>query len=266
LACGERVIVIVVLIFTAVIAIPAIPMTTTMPSLSYPAGTPIITKDFNWKYNNKNYKWQAEIPSNLVSWDQQVATTVSEYYSGNSSQQAYRVSLPKNMLALVEAWSSKSKGNISSWAFEDTNNQFITYIAQQLNQQAINDRLNQNQKVEFVQSFVGGAVPYQLDTNYQLAALTLASAGKCDDKSFLTANILADMGYKVALLDYSAQRHMAVGVVVNEVVPSTATSPATVFSFNGSNYYYLETTSSGWKIGQANDTVRGAKPGIYPVN
>ncbi|CEO90506.1 Copper amine oxidase domain protein (fragment) [Syntrophaceticus schinkii] len=125
--------------------------------------------------------------------------------------------------------------------------------------------LNSVQKVEFVQSFVGGAIPYHLDTGLQFPAQTLAESGKCSDKSFLAAAILANMGYKVALLSFHTKNHMTVGVALDGTTPSY--SPAVGFDYNGTKYYFLEVTAAGWKVGQSSSGLEAVEPeAIIPVS
>lgn len=63
--------------------------------------------------------------------------------------------------------------------------------------------------------------------------------GICTDKSYLEAAILKEMGYGASLLTFNTEKHMAVGVQ----------TPKGYTSFN-TDYSYVETTSSGYKVGQ----------------
>lgn len=70
--------------------------------------------------------------------------------------------------------------------------------------------------------------------------------GDCEDLAILTVAILQQMGFSSVLLAYTEERHIAVGVRV--VLP--AGSDAHAYEWNGDAYYYLETTSTGWEIGE----------------
>ncbi len=63
--------------------------------------------------------------------------------------------------------------------------------------------------------------------------------GICTDKSYLEAALLKQMGYGTALLTFDVEHHMAVGIKV----------PSGYSSFN-TGYGYIETTSTGYKVGQ----------------
>lgn len=66
------------------------------------------------------------------------------------------------------------------------------------------------------------------------------SKGDCEDKAILTASILDNMGYDVSLL--KLPDHVAVGVHLDE--------SATIFDYYIEEYYFLETTSTGWILGK----------------
>ncbi|MCK4332475.1 MAG: hypothetical protein KAV40_02725 [Thermoplasmatales archaeon] len=66
------------------------------------------------------------------------------------------------------------------------------------------------------------------------------SKGDCEDKAMLTASILDSMGYDVSLL--KLPDHVAVGVHLDE--------SATIFDYYIEEYYFLETTSTGWILGK----------------
>lgn len=63
--------------------------------------------------------------------------------------------------------------------------------------------------------------------------------GICTDKSYLEAAIVEKMRYGVAILTFNKERHMAVGVK----------TPAKYSSYDG-KYSYLETTNTGYNVGQ----------------
>lgn len=74
--------------------------------------------------------------------------------------------------------------------------------------------------------------------------------GICTDKSYLMAAIIKEMGYGVSIMVFDKEKHMAVGVKT----PSGYTSLNTKYS-------YLETTNTGFKVGQLpsiNDKEGGA--------
>ena len=66
--------------------------------------------------------------------------------------------------------------------------------------------------------------------------------GDCEDSAILYAALMKAMGYEVALLLYSD--HMATGIGM----PSSTIG--TYYEKEGTCYYYCETTSTGWSLGE----------------
>lgn len=75
--------------------------------------------------------------------------------------------------------------------------------------------------------------------------------GDCEDTSILAASILEKMGYDVILLGLPEIRHMAVGISKESLPIEGAYYP-----YKGKEYLYLETTSGGWRPGQAPQLVK----------
>jgi hypothetical protein len=107
-------------------------------------------------------------------------------------------------------------------------------------------KLNARQTVEFVMSFVQ-SIEYRVPTESPFGllppALVLTDGnGDCDSKSLLGAMILERMGIDCVILFSDALEHAALGVSV----PATGQS----FSYAGVKYFYVESTNTGWGIGQ----------------
>jgi hypothetical protein len=78
---------------------------------------------------------------------------------------------------------------------------------------------------------------------YPLETL-LDGVGDCEDAVILAAALLKRLGYDVALLYYAG--HCALGVAGAEGLPGDfVEDPQT-----GVRYFYGETTSEGWSLGQ----------------
>ena len=101
-------------------------------------------------------------------------------------------------------------------------------------------------RVDFVLSFVQ-SLPYTLDdvtTGYdefrRYAIETLIEGGgDCEDTTILVAAILRGLGEKTALI--LTPGHIALGVSGNFTGASV--------TYNGTTYYYCETTGTGWTVG-----------------
>ena len=69
--------------------------------------------------------------------------------------------------------------------------------------------------------------------------------GDCEDKSFLFASLVEEMGYDAVCLVFDD--HLAVGV-------ASADAHGTYYDKFGSQYYYCETTAVGWEMGVIPDS------------
>lgn len=79
--------------------------------------------------------------------------------------------------------------------------------------------------------------------------------GDCEDTSILMASLLESMGYNVSLL--LLPNHMAVGVEVN--------ATGVHWTVNNVTYYYLETTTEGWEIGEVPKEFNYEAAEVFPV-
>ncbi len=82
-------------------------------------------------------------------------------------------------------------------------------------------------------------------------------SGDCDDKSLLLAGLLSREGYRVALMSFGPEQHMAVGVAADD------------YLYKNTTYTYIETTNISF-IGVPADTLKGglalqSDPVIIPI-
>ncbi|PKL69423.1 MAG: hypothetical protein CVV30_07650 [Methanomicrobiales archaeon HGW-Methanomicrobiales-1] len=82
-------------------------------------------------------------------------------------------------------------------------------------------------------------------------------SGDCDDKSMLLAGLLSHESYRVALLSFGTETHMALGVAADE------------FLYKNTTYTYIETTNFSF-VGIPADTLGGGRslqsnPVIIPI-
>lgn len=81
--------------------------------------------------------------------------------------------------------------------------------------------------------------------------------GDCEDHAFLLAGLLKLRGYDIALI--LLPEHMAIGISAHGI-------NGDCYEYNGVKYYFIETTSSGWDIGQIPDKYQHTLPeAIIPV-
>lgn len=127
----------------------------------------------------------------------------------------------------------------------------------------INKHWSQENRVDFVLSFVQ-SLPYTFDdvtTGYdefrRYAIETLIEGGgDCEDTTILVAAILLGLGESVALI--YTPGHIALGVSGN----FTGTS----VNYQGTEYYYCETTGTGWTVGVLPDGVSKTIEAVTPLS
>lgn len=81
--------------------------------------------------------------------------------------------------------------------------------------------------------------------------------GDCEDLSFLFASVAEAMGYDAAILMLPG--HAAVGIASDQ-------GSGTYFVDGGVRYYYCETTSPGYELGQLPRSLVGASVDVVPVS
>ncbi len=234
-----------------------------LQSITYDAGVKTFSKDFKWEYNGIKYGFHVEIPVTLIEWNRKILSLADEFYStaNGYSQMRFLSSLPDNIRKLIISLSDQSNGNIVPWVNEEANYKFAGHLGNSLADQARKDGYDYFHAAELALSFVGGAIPYK-EAGLQLPAQTLVDDGDCDCKSVLLAAILKNMGYKVALLKYPT--HAAVGIAFDDhQIPKGR--ELLYYNYNGTKYYYCETTTAGWSIGQASDKIEKTAF-VYPVD
>ncbi len=201
--------------------------TQTLPA---PLGEKIVP--FNWKYDGKNYTMDEKL--------------YESYY------QSYNA-LPTAL--------STGTGMNKEW-YENQNEMFVTPLngdttikdlAQKIRTLGEEKKLNENQIVEFISTFVQ-TIPYdqnKLDRRTSgMESITekitypyevlYDNTGVCQDKSYLAYALLKELGYgtSIFLFPNPEDNHMAVGVKC----------PLEFSNYN-SGYCFVETTSLGNKIG-----------------
>ena len=144
-----------------------------------------------------------------------------------------------------------------------TDTKFVTYtddaiiaIRDFLSDQSKN--MNELDKANFILRFVQEAIPYKTDTSgkemdeywkYPYETLYEMS-GDCEDTSILYAALMKSMGYNAALLLFPG--HMATGIGMPSGYDGYGWYWYYTNQSNPIKYYYCETTSTGWWLGDKN--------------
>lgn len=190
--------------------------------------------DYKWSYDNRDWTYKLKIPDS--------------YYDRY-----------KNV-------SRKSMGvnNYSAYVTDTSDDQWVNSLAKAFIKEGKNDGYSDTKIIELMISFVQSLnyledkattgfdeyPKFPLETLYD-------KGGDCEDTSILLVSLIRETGYGVALLQFEG--HMAVGLKCSENMPGS------YFTYNNERYYYVETSSKGWKIGQLPDEIKGQSAEIFPV-
>ncbi len=227
------------------------------------------SKDYQWKFNDKTYKWHVEIPKSL--YDNSVAitnTTKTFYQSSAQVQQAMLKSMTAEMKSLVLAPSAQGGNNLTPWVKESTNLSYLKNLTNSLTQMAQTEGYDRYKTADFVLSFVQN-IPNSYQLYPQLSVKTLIDGGDCDGKSVLYSALLKNMGYKNALLFYSPASlgksigHDAVGVALSDSEVKDLGFQVQYYTCEGTKYYTAETTKNNLRLAQSNGYTAS---NIFPVN
>ena len=164
---------------------------------------------------------------------------------------------------IYEFYKDKGRGtsrNYADFALTQEDRAFLDQITGQIKDNSkasgytgLDDAMN---VITFVQS-----IKYEEDTGsdytrYPLETL-VDEKGDCKDKAILGAAMLHEMGYDVVLLKFTS--HMALGIKAGGDMQGK------YYTYDGTNYYYVETTSPNWNIGDIPGDLEGQTPIILPM-
>jgi hypothetical protein len=216
------------------------------PTFSTPTPTPVpiqiisepnestdtITRDYEWNYKGHDWTWNLSIPESLY-----------DYYVARPRAQTEDYSI---------------------YVTHPNDDEYIDTIIGEIEEAAADSGYDEIETVNFAVSFVQ-SLTYATDNvttsfdeypRYPIETL-VDNGGDCEDTSILMTAILDAMGYGVVLI--SPPNHMAVGILGSEGMSGT------YWEHNGGKYYYLETTDSGWEIGELPTEYTGESAIIYDI-
>ena len=206
-------------------------------SAFYSAETERLEQEFVWDYAGQEWTFSLAIPSALY-----------EHYAA------------KERLPYIH------DGMFAVYATDPLQGELVERMAEGLSAAAAREGWSLRQQVEFTLALIQ-AMEYVADdmskgvaqyARYPVETL-VEQVGDCKDKSILYASLLSAMGIDVVFIVLAGEPgHLAVGVKGEDF-------SGTYYDDQGSRYYYAETTSSGWRIGEMPDEYRSQKATIVPV-
>jgi|GEM_PF-852481 len=189
-------------------------------------------KTYEWNYSGDQWSWILQIPEDSY-----------EYFRNK----------PHNR-----------EDNYAQYALSNYDRSCIQYMVRTFRDSGQDKGYSDRDVVQNVVSFVQ-SLPYTADDittgydeypRYPIETL-VDGGGDCEDTAILTAALLNEMGYGAVILELPG--HMAVGVRGDSSIEGS------YYIFEEVRYYYLETTNSGWDIGQIPDEYKDAEVNIRPM-
>lgn len=199
-----------------------------------------------------------------ISADSTSYYNMSYSWSYKGSKWTWTSSIPKSLYDYYKQQPHNRQSDYAEYALSDYDRTYLKSLVKSFNDAGTRSGYSEYDDVMNVVCFVQ-SLPYTSDKvttgydeypRYPIETL-VDNGGDCEDTAILTAAILNEMGYGVVLLEYPG--HMAVGVKCSDYYPGT------YYEYQGSKYYYLETTGDNWEIGQVPSEFKNSQAIIRPM-
>jgi len=192
------------------------------------------TKHFEWTWRGHTWSLDLQLPIDAVTEYKNIPRDPYAYFSG-----------------------------YTDYVSEPSDDVFLFNFAQLFVDAAAEKGWSRNDAVGLAVSFVQNLVylpddetlgydypKYPLETLYD-------GGGDCEDSSILLASVLRELGYACSLLVF--EEHMGVGILGDD------TMSGYFFRHGEQKYYYIETTYTGWEIGDLPDQLINQSASVFPV-
>jgi len=202
--------------------------------------TPVIEKTYTWYTNGHEATITLDIPQDLYDYyrNQPHPTTVSSdtfsSYAINEKDRQYLHNLLERL---------KDAGDFNSYGARNDYRNVVAFVQNIVYQPHIDPVTNQETTPE--------------NDYWKYPVETLADGnGDCADTAILTAALLKEMGYDVAIVLFPG--HAGTAVVCDNC-------NGYYYPLNGKRYYYLETTGTGNSLGTLAPQFQTAEARIIPL-
>ncbi|MCL2142581.1 MAG: hypothetical protein FWH46_06920 [Methanimicrococcus sp.] len=214
-------------------------------------------------------QFQIPDPVSSVTSDTPFNYSSSEYYTRTYSwtykgyNQTHTLSVPKSYYDYYQQKPHTGQ-HYNNYALSEYDRPFLGKMIEAFEENGQKNNFTKDEIALNVIAFVQ-SMPYTSDNvttgydeypRYPIETL-VDGGGDCEDSSILAAALLSEMGYDVVLIELPG--HMALGIKGNESLPGY------YYEDNGSRYYYVETTSSGFGIGEMPSQYKNSKAILLPM-
>jgi len=189
---------------------------------------------------------------------------VKKFDWGYRGSRTLKIPYPEFLFDYYSSIDRTQHEDYASYVFDIYDDDYIDVLVDRL-MRGFDDESDVN-KINFAASFVQN-LEYKKDSetddSFEYARYPIETlfngdgGGDCEDKAILTASILDQMGYDVAL--FRLPNHMAVGVHLDENISN--------YEYYTENYYFLETTTDGKPLGFIpNEYKSPSDLEVYPIS
>lgn len=176
----------------------------------------------------------------------------------------YDLQIPKSAYDYYKTIDRAPIRDYSYYVTDASDDEYLEALAQKFKDAAERENYSDLDMVKniilFVQNlnYVDDKVGTGYDEYPKFPLETLADqGGDCEDSAILLASLLRELGYGTVLIQFTD--HMAVGVKGEESLSGS------YFEVDGIRYYYVETTSPGWGIGDVPEKMQDQPAKILSV-
>jgi hypothetical protein len=217
------------------------------------------------EYNELLNDYERALGAIPISPEPLTLDTIEREYSWlfNRKQWTISLSIPENIYDYFTNMERPPTQDYSIYVTNPYDDQYLRTIIERINFISISDDLTESEKLNLVISFVQ-SLPYTSDSlttsydeypRYPLQTL-VDQGGDCEDTSILVSALLYEMNYEVILL--GLPNHMACGVYSEGLSGS-------YYMVDGKRFFYLETTDTGWKIGEVPEEYNDVSAYFYEL-
>ena len=171
----------------------------------------------------------------------------SWHYGEN--QWTYEMKIPRSAYEYYKTVDRLKIRNYSYYVTDNSDDEYLAALGLQFQEAAHNANHSEFDMVKNIVHFVQNLnyMDDKVGTGYdeypKFPLETLADeGGDCEDSAILLASLLRELDFGTVLIQFP--NHMGVGVRGEESLPGS------YFETDGIRYYYIETTSPGWEIGE----------------
>jgi Predicted periplasmic protein len=208
----------------------------------------------NFDLSEKNQ----DSPPNAVEYYNQTYTWKHDGYESE-----YFIGIPKEYYDYYKSQPHSSR-KFENYALSDKDRPVLRQMVATFKEQGDKRNYTDDQNVMNIIAFIQD-MPYTSDyittgydeyPRYPIETL-VDGGGDCEDSAILAAALLSEMGYGTVLLEFP--NHLALGVAGGEGIIGS------YYEYKGVKYYYVETTASGYGIGEIPEEIDASTTKIHPM-